>query len=130
KQNRALLFCFDAFSSREPVSTSLENAITRRYLHPHQAPGWWEEQRQAKSTRGIWRSGPWPGWVAAALAIWFLSRPAWQSGVASAGQALARPQSMIRTRRAALAQSGSRFSEKIMLKRRYEIMMRFHLIAS
>jgi hypothetical protein len=25
-QNRALLFCFDAFSSREPVSTSLENA--------------------------------------------------------------------------------------------------------
>jgi phosphoribosyl-AMP cyclohydrolase len=26
-QNRALTFCFDAFSSREPVSTSLENAI-------------------------------------------------------------------------------------------------------
>jgi hypothetical protein len=27
-QNRALVYCFDAFSSREPVSTSLENAIT------------------------------------------------------------------------------------------------------
>jgi hypothetical protein len=26
-QNRALIFCFDAFSSREPVSTSLENAL-------------------------------------------------------------------------------------------------------
>jgi hypothetical protein len=26
-QNRALNFCFDAFSSREPVSTSLENAM-------------------------------------------------------------------------------------------------------
>src|SRR5262249_42071031 len=25
---RALSFCFDAFSSREPVSTSLENAIS------------------------------------------------------------------------------------------------------
>jgi hypothetical protein len=25
---RALSFCFDAFSSREPVSTSLENALT------------------------------------------------------------------------------------------------------
>jgi hypothetical protein len=28
-QSRALVFCFDAFSSREPVSTSLENAIAR-----------------------------------------------------------------------------------------------------
>jgi hypothetical protein len=28
-QNRTLAFCFDAFSSREPVSTSLENAIVR-----------------------------------------------------------------------------------------------------
>jgi hypothetical protein len=26
-QNEALDFCFDAFSSREPVSTSLENAL-------------------------------------------------------------------------------------------------------
>jgi hypothetical protein len=26
-QNRALAFCFDAFSSREPVPTSLENAL-------------------------------------------------------------------------------------------------------
>jgi hypothetical protein len=26
-QNRALVFCFEAFSSREPVSTSLENAL-------------------------------------------------------------------------------------------------------
>jgi hypothetical protein len=26
-QNRALAFCFDAFSQREPVSTSLENAL-------------------------------------------------------------------------------------------------------
>jgi hypothetical protein len=26
-KNRALLFCFDAVSSREPVSTSLENAL-------------------------------------------------------------------------------------------------------
>jgi hypothetical protein len=26
-QNRARIFCFDAFSSREPVSTSLENAL-------------------------------------------------------------------------------------------------------
>jgi hypothetical protein len=26
-QNRALVFCFYAFSSREPVSTSLENAL-------------------------------------------------------------------------------------------------------
>jgi hypothetical protein len=25
--DRALSFCFDAFSSREPVSTSLENAL-------------------------------------------------------------------------------------------------------
>jgi hypothetical protein len=25
--DHALIFCFDAFSSREPVSTSLENAI-------------------------------------------------------------------------------------------------------
>src|SRR3954447_13701607 len=25
---RALIFCFDAFSSREPASTSLENALT------------------------------------------------------------------------------------------------------
>ena len=29
-QNRALIFCFDAFSSREPVSTSLENALKKR----------------------------------------------------------------------------------------------------
>jgi hypothetical protein len=28
-QNRALIFCFDAFSKREPVPTSLENAIAR-----------------------------------------------------------------------------------------------------
>src|ERR1700743_1354042 len=28
-QNRALVLCFDAFSSREPVSTSLENALNR-----------------------------------------------------------------------------------------------------
>jgi hypothetical protein len=27
-QNRALGFCFDAFFSREPAATSLENAIT------------------------------------------------------------------------------------------------------
>jgi hypothetical protein len=27
--DRALSFCFDAFSSREPVSTSLENALER-----------------------------------------------------------------------------------------------------
>jgi hypothetical protein len=26
-RNLALSFCFDAFSSREPVSTSLENAL-------------------------------------------------------------------------------------------------------
>jgi hypothetical protein len=46
---------------------------------------------------------------------------------------------MIRTRRAALAQSGNRFSlatnaervcAEIMLKQRDEIMMRFHLTAS
>jgi hypothetical protein len=30
-QNRALAFCFDAFSSREPVPTSLENAIGGRF---------------------------------------------------------------------------------------------------
>ena len=29
-KNRALVFCFDAFSRREPVSTSLENAIRQR----------------------------------------------------------------------------------------------------
>jgi hypothetical protein len=29
-QNRALVSCFDAFSSREPVPTSLENAISCR----------------------------------------------------------------------------------------------------
>jgi hypothetical protein len=28
-QNRALGFCFDAFSSREPAATSLENAMSR-----------------------------------------------------------------------------------------------------
>jgi hypothetical protein len=28
-QNGALVFCFDAFSSREPVPTSLENALSR-----------------------------------------------------------------------------------------------------
>src|SRR5437667_7721891 len=28
-RNGALSFCFDAFSSREPVSTSLENALER-----------------------------------------------------------------------------------------------------
>jgi hypothetical protein len=27
--DRALSFCFDAFSSREPVSTSLENALNQ-----------------------------------------------------------------------------------------------------
>jgi hypothetical protein len=37
---------------------------------------------------------------------------------------------MIRTRRAALAQSGNRLSEKMMLEQRDEIMMRFHSIAS
>jgi hypothetical protein len=26
-QNRALIFCFEAFSLREPVATSLENAL-------------------------------------------------------------------------------------------------------
>jgi hypothetical protein len=33
-QNRALVYCFDAFSSREPASTSLENAtvLQRRRL--------------------------------------------------------------------------------------------------
>jgi hypothetical protein len=35
---------------------------------------------------------------------------------------------MIRTRRAALAQSGNRFSEKITLQQRDEIMMRFNRI--
>jgi hypothetical protein len=30
-QNWALIFCFDAFSSREPVSTSLENALGARF---------------------------------------------------------------------------------------------------
>jgi uncharacterized membrane protein len=34
-QNRALMFCFDAFSLREPVSTSLENAL-RLVLAYHQ----------------------------------------------------------------------------------------------
>jgi len=29
-QNRALIFCFDAFSPREPVPTSLENALAMR----------------------------------------------------------------------------------------------------
>jgi hypothetical protein len=47
----------------------------------------------------------------------------WPRRSPSRGQALARPSSMIR-------KSGSRFSEKIMLKQRDEIMMRFHLIAS
>jgi hypothetical protein len=28
-QHQAPVFCFDAFSSREPVPTSLENAIPR-----------------------------------------------------------------------------------------------------
>jgi hypothetical protein len=28
-QNRALGFCLDAFSSREPAATSLENAIVQ-----------------------------------------------------------------------------------------------------
>jgi len=37
---------------------------------------------------------------------------------------------MILTRRAALAQSENRFSEKIMLKQTDAIMMQFHLIVS
>src|SRR5437763_2850133 len=32
-RNKALSFCFDAFSSREPVSTSLENALADRPIH-------------------------------------------------------------------------------------------------
>src|SRR5204862_911384 len=32
-RNGALSFCFDAFSSREPVSTSLENALADRPIH-------------------------------------------------------------------------------------------------
>jgi uncharacterized protein (DUF1330 family) len=43
-QNRALVFCFDAFSSREPVSTSLENALSV-FVH---APG------AAEMAKGYW----------------------------------------------------------------------------
>ena len=32
-KQRALVYCFVAFSSREPVSTSLENALAERALH-------------------------------------------------------------------------------------------------
>jgi hypothetical protein len=33
-RNGALVSCFDAFSSREPVSTSLENALANRFCLP------------------------------------------------------------------------------------------------
>jgi hypothetical protein len=38
-QNRAPLFGFDAFSLREPVSTSLENAIARAFTKAQKSPG-------------------------------------------------------------------------------------------
>jgi hypothetical protein len=36
-RNGALVFCFDAFSLREPVSTSLENALARHARSQHSA---------------------------------------------------------------------------------------------
>jgi hypothetical protein len=38
-QNRALIFWFEAFSSREPVSTSLENALKENPLQKKKEQG-------------------------------------------------------------------------------------------
>jgi hypothetical protein len=39
ESDQALNFCFDAFSLREPVSTSLENALIPREMHVHVQSG-------------------------------------------------------------------------------------------
>ena len=53
-QSRALGFCFDAFSSREPVPTSLENALTGQGSHPNAGTG------TGPSPFTLWFGGPSP----------------------------------------------------------------------